>query len=123
MSAEARRFALGRGAEAEAHVANALAAQGWSVLARNWRGEGGELDLVVSRDGVLRFVEVKAREGERFDDDELVPIGKRLKLISAADAFLAGWAESPKEACFLLAVVDLTVEPWPIRWLDDPFDG
>lgn len=93
------------------------------MLARNWRAEGGEIDLIASREGALRFVEVKAREGEVFDDDELVPHGKRARLVAAAEAFLAGWEREPREACFLLAVVDLTAEPWAVRWLDDPFDG
>ena len=46
-TADERRAALALGALAEARVAAALEADGWRVLARNWRFEGGELDLVV----------------------------------------------------------------------------
>ena len=36
------------------------------MLARNWRVREGELDLVVARDGVIAFCEVKSRSGAEF---------------------------------------------------------
>ena len=36
------------------------------MLARNWRCELGEIDLIVHRRGVVVFVEVKARANDRF---------------------------------------------------------
>lgn len=43
-----------------------LADAGWQVLDRNWRGTGGELDLVALDGDVLVTVEVKTRRGTGF---------------------------------------------------------
>ena len=40
--------------------------RGWEVLDRNWRGTGGELDLVLGRDGTVVFCEVKTRSSTAY---------------------------------------------------------
>lgn len=118
-----RRAALRRGAQAEAWVADRLEAAGWTVLDRNWRGRGGEIDLVVARDGVVRFVEVKARAPEDPTGLEAVSRSKQAKLIRAAEAWLLEQPTAPEEACFLVAVVDCGAQAWTVEWIDNAFDG
>ena len=40
--------------------------RGWEVLDRNWRGAGGELDLVLRRGGAVVFCEVKTRSSTAY---------------------------------------------------------
>ena len=49
------------GTASETAAASALEREGWTVLARRLRTKAGEIDLVAERDGLLAFVEVKAR--------------------------------------------------------------
>ncbi len=118
---DARRDAYRRGAEAERLVAASLERDGWTVLARNWRGGGAELDLVVRRDDRLRFVEVKARAEDDPSGLDAITDQKIAKLRDGADAWLAQHGDAA-EALFLFAVVTFS-SPWTIEWLDDAFDG
>lgn len=49
------------GARGEDQAAAWYRAEGFDVLARNWRCRDGELDLIVAADGVLVVCEVKTR--------------------------------------------------------------
>ncbi|HMC23818.1 MAG TPA: YraN family protein [Thermoanaerobaculia bacterium] len=64
--------------------------RGYSIVARNARLRGGEIDLVVRRGGVIAFVEVKTRQslaaGEGF---ESVDRAKQLQMVRLADEYLA----------------------------------
>ncbi|WP_293910757.1 YraN family protein [Deinococcus sp.] len=55
-----------KGADAENRALEVLRSQGHSLLARNYRIPGGEIDLVTERGGVLYFSEVRQRRGARF---------------------------------------------------------
>jgi putative endonuclease len=86
--------AAGRAAEGAAEAA--LARDGWTVLARRLRTPSGEIDLIAERDGVLAFVEVKARPDLAC---AAVALGarQRARLMAAAEIVLAanpGWGRA-----------------------------
>jgi len=115
-----KQAALQSGADAEAAVARLLESQGWLVLARNWRGGNGELDLVV-RDGFrLRIVEVKLRQAHDALGLEAVDGRKLKKLERAAQAFLQDYSGLVEEVCFLVALVLVGPKGWQIHLYDDP---
>lgn len=49
------------GADAERTACRHLLLRGWRIVARNWIGGGGELDIVASRWRTLLVVEVRRR--------------------------------------------------------------
>jgi putative endonuclease len=66
-----------------------LRGRGWRVLARRFRSGHRDLDLVVVRDGVVAFVEVKARRGTAFGDPvAAVHWRKRRELARSAAVWL-----------------------------------
>lgn len=64
--------------------------RGYRLLARNWRGPSGELDLVVRRDRLVVFCEVKTRATPAFGSPALaVGPDKQRRLRRLAVEFLA----------------------------------
>jgi len=83
------RQALGRCGEDLA--ASAYAALGYQCIARRWRVGRGELDLVLRRDEVLVFCEVKTRRGCGWGRPEESVTPRRLqRMRTVARSFLAG---------------------------------
>jgi putative endonuclease len=76
------------GRRAERTAARYLTRRGWTLLATNWRGGGGEIDIVAVRRGVVAVCEVKARR-DPSARAEPVLARQRERLVRAAEAFLA----------------------------------
>lgn len=77
--------AVARGRRFEEAAAERLVAHGYRILGRNVRFGHGEVDLVVEREGVVAFVEVKGRYGPRSGHPlEAVTPGKRREVEAVA---------------------------------------
>ncbi|MBN1977916.1 MAG: YraN family protein [Anaerolineae bacterium] len=81
------RVKLGRQGE-ELAVAE-LARSGYEIVARNWRCQAGEVDVVACRDGVFHFFEVRTRRGREYGaPEESVTPAKRRRMVDVALAYL-----------------------------------
>ncbi|MGA0561967.1 YraN family protein [Ancylobacter sp. VNQ12] len=89
---DARRAAFTRGVDAEAKAAGLLEAQGFAIIARRVRTPRGEIDLIARRDGLVLFVEVKARASLTQAAESILPRQRR-RIAGAAEVFLAGHPE------------------------------
>ena len=79
------------GKTGEREVESYLKSRGYRILERNWRIKEGELDLVVEdRDGMIVFVEVKARSSISHGDPlESITQEKAFRIQRLALAWLA----------------------------------
>jgi putative endonuclease len=91
------RAAAGR--RGEGIAAAALAAEGWTITARNFRWAGGEVDIVAARDGIIAFVEVKSWESMGPEElERAIGTDKRRRIVETAKIFLSrhreynGWS-------------------------------
>ena len=112
-----------KGRDGEDEAARFLEARGLSVVARNVRAGGGEIDLVAGDGGTVVFVEVKwRRDASRGTPAEAVTPFKRRKLLSAARAWLA---ENPSSARreVRFDVVAIEGEARRIDWIRGAFDA
>jgi putative endonuclease len=100
------------GASGEAAVAAWYEANGYDVLARNWRCRDGELDLVVRRGATIAFCEVKTRRTAAYGvPAEAVTATKQRRLRRLAAQWLSAATVRPAEIRFDVAgVLDGEIE-------------
>lgn len=77
------------GAEAEHKVSIYLVKKNYVVLDKNFRTKYGEIDLIVQKDNIIRFVEVKKREKIPETLSEIIPEKKKKSLIKTAKIFIS----------------------------------
>lgn len=117
-----------RGNRAEAAALDHLLRAGLRRVASNANYRGGELDLVMLDDsgrdgGTLVFVEVRYRQSNAFGGGAAsVDIGKRRKLVRAAQSFLSEHRRYANSPCrFDVIEADGDPDAPRITWLRDAF--
>ena len=109
----------GRGWEGEELACRHLEAQGFRILARNWRCRLGEIDLVAEEAGTLVFAEVRLRRNARYGGAaESITAAKRARLLAAARLYLAGCAPAPCR--FDVLLLDALEAP-RVEWIRGAF--
>ncbi len=78
------------GRKGENAAARYLKRKGYKILERNWRNPFGEVDIIATADGVVAFVEVKARLTDVFGaPSEAVGRQRQRRYIDAARCYFA----------------------------------
>jgi uncharacterized protein (TIGR00252 family) len=113
---------IASGAAAEGLAARYLAAQGLSLVQRNYRCRYGEIDMILRDAATLVFVEVRLRSNPNFGGaGASVTAHKRAKLLRAAQHYLARFRELPP--CRFDVVALERLDPQKIAWIKDAFQA
>ena len=113
------RVALGTAAEDLA--CRYLEAHGLILITRNFRGRGGELDLIMRDGEQLVFVEVRSRRHSRYGTPaESVTRTKQQRLLRTAALYLQRQAIEPP-CRFDVVAITQTSDPPQIEWIRDAF--
>jgi putative endonuclease len=78
-----------KGRNGEGVAAASLEAEGWSILERNFRWKGGEVDIIATRGGVIAFTEVKSWESMGPEElERAIGPNKRRRIVETSKIFL-----------------------------------
>ncbi|KAA0228520.1 YraN family protein [Fimbriimonadia bacterium ATM] len=107
------------GSDIERRVADYLSRSGLSIVGRNFKRQGGELDIVALEDDTLVFVEVKYRRADSLvSPEESISAKKQEAIVKTAEQFLA---ENPEFVDFPVRFDVIAVEGTAIRHHRDAF--
>lgn len=110
-----------KGVKYEEQAAAFLKEAGFEILDRNWSSPMGELDIVARKDGVVIFVEVRARSNPGYGTpaDSVTP-SKRAKLVKTAMAYVK--ARCPGAESYRFDVIGI-VPGSPPEHIEDAFSA
>jgi putative endonuclease len=110
----------------EAIAEEALAHRGYTIIERNWRGGGGEVDRIAWNEGVLCFIEVRARATGTFGTPAAtVNWAKQRRVVRAAATYLAQLRPGlrPMARFDVVSIIDAGDGPPSIELIKNAFDA
>jgi len=114
-----------QGDAAEERACRHLDRSGLTIVERNFRTRGGEIDIIARMGDVLVFVEVRSREGPDFGTpEESVTPAKRRRIVGAARQYLSKVPPSSwREARFDVIAVEGSGDAAVLRHYPAAFDA
>lgn len=113
------------GGAAEALAERFLTRRGLTVLGRNLRCRGGEIDLICLDGDTVAFVEVRLRRNPRFGGAAAsITVTKQRRIVLAAQWWLAGAGRGhARRPCRFDAVLLDALDEAHIEWIRAAFDA
>lgn len=109
------------GKKGEQLACKLLKSKGYEILETNWRFSHAEIDIIVKKDDVLIFVEVKTRSSEFFGQPEEFIDAKKEKLIADAASEYMKKVNHEWECRFDFISIILTGPSYQIKHIEDAF--
>ena len=98
------------GKRGEDIVVENLIQQGYTILARNYKGSYGEIDIVARKESVTAFIEVKLRKSNAIILESLISSEKQRRITSMARLFIAKHMSHIHESVFRFDVALITYQ-------------
>lgn len=113
------------GAHAEEFAARYVQDHGYSVIAQNYHQRCGEIDLIVCRDQVLVFIEVRRRKVSVYGDAlQSVTPTKQRKIYQTAQRFLQQYPQYQNFECrFDVLALNQVGREVQVEWIEAAFMG
>jgi putative endonuclease len=106
----------------EGLAARELSGKGYTILERNYRAAGGEIDLIATKDRMLAFVEVKTVNARVLVSPETrVTPNKQRQIARVAGAYLRNNRESGLVPRFDVIGIDLSLSPPNVKHIEAAF--
>ena len=103
------------GKQGENAAEKILEQNGHTVLCRNYCIRGGEIDLIVRKDGVVSFVEVKTRNADSFFSPSDAVDGQKELNIKNTAAFFLSQSKIVADVTYDIVEVILDKEKYAIK--------
>ena len=114
-----------QGDAAEERACRHLERSGFTIVERNFRTRGGEIDIIARKGDLLVFVEVRSREVPDFGTpEESVTPAKRRRIVAAARHYLSKVPPSSwREARFDVIAIEGSGDAAVLRHYPAAFDA
>lgn len=110
------------GKHAEAHAIEFLQRQNLTIICKNYRIDGGEIDIIAREGEYWVFCEVKYRENETFASVlEQIRPQQCQRIRRTARYYLLNESIDEHTAAIRFDVISITGQPTTTEWLKDAF--
>lgn len=101
-----------------------LSQAGYTILCRNYRIRGGEIDIIAAKDGIIAFVEVKTRAEDAWENGSAAVTRRKKRLImSAAERYMLENDIDMQPRYDIAEVTMRGMKPIRLNYLDNAYDA
>ena len=109
------------GKQGEAEAVRYLQEKGYEIVARNYRHQHAEIDLIAKKGRLLVFVEVKTRSNLSYGNPEEFVSYTKAKLVMKAAEYYIFSHDWLFDIRFDIVAVTLASPEWQVKHIEDAF--
>lgn len=111
------------GKKGEQLVMAYLEKEGYSIITHNYQKKMGEIDIIIKKQNIIAFVEVKLRQFQYVSLSEMIPYSKQQKIIKTAHYFLLRYPHDDCVIRFDAALVEYDGKQHTVTYYENAFSS